>query len=184
MRHTLIPLKERILLRREYHIRVAIVTLSVLAIAVLAGAAALFPAYLRAWSASRSALNTVATIKNDPNGSNLSRVQKALASDDALLVALGAGVNPPRFSKAIDAISAIHSPVTIFSISMNRVGTTSILVSLNGVAPTRNDLLKFKTRLEGLAPRTSVDLPIEELAKSVNAPFSLQFTENLPQTSP
>jgi hypothetical protein len=180
MRHTLIPLKERILLRREYHTRAWIVLICVLAIAILAGSAAMFPAYLRAWSASRIALRTVASIRNDPNGSNLAHVQRVLASDDALLVALGSGAKVPRFSQAIASISAIHSPVTISSLTLNRMATSSVIVTMNGIAPTRNDLLKFKARLEGLAPKTNVDLPIEELAKSVNAPFSLQFVYNLP----
>ena len=92
MRHTLIPLKERLYLRREYHIRAIIIFFCVLSIAILAGAAALFPAYIRALSASQVALNKVVSIKNDPNGANLSHVQKVLASDDALLVALGSGM--------------------------------------------------------------------------------------------
>ncbi|MFA6432855.1 MAG: hypothetical protein WCV82_03550, partial [Candidatus Paceibacterota bacterium] len=142
MRHTLIPLKERTLLRREYHTRAMTVFLCVLAIAVLAGSAALFPSYLRAWSASRVALATITSIKNDPDGNNLSQVQRVLASDDALLSALGAGDKSPRLSEVIRAISAVHSPVSVRSLALNRVSTSSVTVILNGVAPTRNDLLK------------------------------------------
>lgn len=180
MRHTLIPATERLILHREYHVRVAIVTLCILSLAILIGCAALLPAYLRAWSASRSALDTVASVKSDPSANNLASVERVLSSDDALLLSLQAGIKAPKLSDAVGSIANIHSPVTINSFTINRLASSTVAVTLSGIAPTRDDLLKFQTRLETLAPNTSVNLPIGELAKSVDVPYSLQFTESLP----
>ena len=180
MRHTLLPLMERVTLRREYRVRTLIVLLSTLSAALFVGAAALFPAYLHTWSLSRTALDQVATINNDSAKDNLTNVQKSLASDEALLTALGGGVEAPKFSSLVSAIVALHSPLSISSMNMDRQGASSIAVSMSGVAPTRDELLQFKDRLMPLTANGAINLPIEELAKSVNVPFSIQFIANLP----
>jgi len=180
MRHTLLPLKERVTLRREYRVRTLIVLLSAVSGAIFVGACALFPAYLHTWSMSRTALSDVAAINNDSGKDNLMNVRKALSADEALLTALGGGTEAPRFSNLIASIVAIHSPLTISSLSLSRQGAASIAVELSGVAPTRDDLLQFKNRLEALAAGQKINLPIEELARSANVPFSIQFTIDLP----
>ena len=51
---------------------------------------------------------------------------------------------------------------------------------VQGIAPTREALVSYKNRLEGLTIGNKVELPISELAKSKDIRFSLRFTRTLP----
>ncbi len=167
-------------MHKEYYVRVAIVSVWALAIAVVAGAGALFPADIRARAADRAALDAVSVAKNsNKNSADLDAAEKQLADAAALVKALGSGSTAP-FSNAIRSIVSAHSPVLISTLAIDRQGTSTVSVSIQGVAPTRNDLLAFKSRLEALAPGATVDLPISVLAKNADISFTLKFVADLP----
>lgn len=166
-------------MHREYFLRATIVFLCVLTGAVVVGMAALFPADIRARLANGEALKAISTAKKSNSLANLDDAEKRLSQTNALLTALGAGSSQVRFSSVIRSIVDIRSSVVLSSFSMSREGTTTVSVTLQGVAPTRNDLLAFKGRLEALSPGSTVDLPISILAKNTDVHFSLKLTEHL-----
>jgi hypothetical protein len=65
------------------------------------------------------------------------------------------------------------------SFSVMKVATSTYNITIQGLAPTRNSLLTFKTNFENLAPGNKVDLPVSTLAKSTNINFSLQLKQEL-----
>jgi hypothetical protein len=70
--------------------------------------------------------------------------------------------------------------VVIDSIGLSR-SQAGIVVTLSGMAPTRDGLIMFKSRLEPLlAKGTTINEPISDELKINNVPFSLQFVESLP----
>ena len=166
-------------MHREYYLRATIVSICALAMAVAVGAVALLPADIRAHAADSAALLAVTTAKNSNAQSDLTVAEDQLSQSNALITALNAGGSQVRFSAVVRAIVAAHSPVQISSFAVNRQGTSTIAVTLQGMAPTRDELLAFKARLEALSPGATVDLPIATLAKNANVPFSLRLTENL-----
>ncbi len=166
-------------MHREYYMRVAIVSVAVLAVAVTLGAVALFPADIRARVSDRAAVQAIAVAKNKNTLSNLDQADRELAQASTLLAALGTDANQPQFSAVIRSIILVHSRVLLSSFAIDREGSSTINVTLQGIAPTRDDLLAFKSRLEALTSGATVDLPISTLAKNVNVPFSLRLTEHL-----
>ncbi|MDE2038358.1 MAG: hypothetical protein KGI69_04050 [Patescibacteria group bacterium] len=150
-----------------------------LAAAIAVGAVALFPAFMKAWIAEQSGVAAVAAEQGNSNGS-LAAAQAALASEARLLVPLSSAASASSLSDAVKAIASARGPVTLSSFSAVRMATGTVAVIVQGIAPTRDDLLAFQSRLEALVPGASVDLPISELAKSSRIGFSLQVTGPLP----
>jgi hypothetical protein len=180
MRHTLIPIQDRLRIHREYHTRLLIVAASVLSVAVVLGAVGLAPAYLSAWSANSAALASLAAARGSKTDSGLSGVENSLNGDQKLLAALAAGTGGSKLSVVIQSIAAVRSSVRIYSLDVSRQGDSTVVATLNGQSPTRDDLLAFKSRLEAIATSTTVDLPLSELAKSTDVYFSMKITQNNP----
>jgi len=179
MRHTFTPKSQRALLDREYRARAAAALFVALASAVIVGIAALIPAFVRVRTAEQSALQTIASDKTG-SSTDAEAIQGELSAAGNMVSLLSSGRGAPRLSDAIRQISSVRSRIALSSFSIDREGTSSIVAVLQGVAPTRDELISFKSRLEGLAPGASVDLPISELAKSSDIDFSIRLAAELP----
>ena len=128
---------------------------------------------------SKSLLQTIAANKAAAP-TDAEAVKAELSADGALVSLLAAGHGAPRISDVVRQISLVRSAITISSLSVDRQGTSSIVAVLGGVALTRDELISFRGRLENLAPGASVDLPIDELAKSPDIDVSIRFAARLP----
>ena len=180
MHHTLIPLAERKRLHREYYLRVTVVSVVAISCALLIGAASLFPAYIRAWFDHYAAQGAIATVRGaDSSDKALNAAKSELGADNLLVTTLAAD-EQPRFSDLVRSITAVRRSVTVESFSMQYAGTKTVSVALSGLAPARDDLLSFKSRLEAAFPGTKIDIPIGQLAKSSNIPYSLKFDLQTP----
>ena len=180
MQHTLLPATERRALRREYRVRVLIVLCFMASLAGLIGIGSLFPTFMRASLEEQSTLSVIASLKKVKDDSGMTKIEGELADDEALLAALEKHIGTALLSSVVeDAISARGS-LQLTSFSLNRASTSTVVVVLQGTAQTRDALLAFKSRLESRVPGTKVELPISELAKSSDIPFSLRVTEPLP----
>ena len=177
MRHTLLPYPARRALRKEYRIRALVVLCFMLSCAGVIGIGSLFPGFIHAISEERSQINTIASLQEGKKDSGILEIEKELAEDATLLSALLSLTPHDDMSKRIAKIAEIRGVVDITSISMERSGTTSVAYIIQGLAPTRDSLLSFKTRLEQLVPGGTVELPISELAKSTDVQFSLAYRE-------
>lgn len=180
MRHTLLPYPDRKMLRREYRTRVLIVLCFMLSAAGVIGIGSLFPSFIRATTEERTQVDLIDTLKKGKETSGLTQIEKELAADNILLSALMQEPNSLRASEIIAPVVAARGPVRIGTIAIISTASSSVSIGIQGIAPTRESLLSLKTRLEGLKPGNIVDLPISELAKSVNIDFSLQLTQSLP----
>jgi hypothetical protein len=179
MRHTFTPKSQRAQLDREYRARAAATLFLALASAAAIGVIALLPAFFRVSTAERSALQTIATDKAG-SSADAESAQSELSAAGSLVALLATGRGAPRLSDAIRQISSVRSDISITSLSVDREGTSSIAAVIQGVAPTRDKLISFQGRLQGLAPGASVDLPIAELAKSSYIDFSIRLVAQLP----
>jgi hypothetical protein len=180
MQHTLLPLHERVALRREYRVRAAIVFCFTVSLAILLGIAAMFPAFLRASTEARSAEQTAVSLEKEKKNNGLSLIQQSVAQSQKLLVSFTGKTMTTKKSAIIESIVSMRGANKLNSIQILQSGTSTVTVSLQGFAPTRDGLSAFKGRLESSVPGNKVDLPISELAKSTNIPFSLRLVETLP----
>ena len=178
MRHTLLPLPERIILRREYRVRSLIVFSFTVSLAAFIGIAALFPAFIKASETVQAAEDQASATTKSTDGANLKDFQTNMLRSLALLEVLSSD-NGPRLSDIVNGIVALRGDLKFDSITVNLVSSTTAGVSLDGVAPTRDSLLRFKSDFESGPSGNKVDLPVSELAKSSNIRFSIQLTEKI-----
>ena len=175
MRHTLLPLHERIILRREYHVRVTIVFLFMVCVATLIGIASLLPTYIDAKQLEKDIL--AKSVKgNEEQSADIKEFQKNVARSLSLL---DKSKEPTTFSNVIYSVISMRGALRFNNFAINKTGTTTYSIQIQGVAPNRTALLNFKTNFEGLGSDNKVDLPVSELAKSSNIQFSIQLKQNV-----
>ena len=178
MHHTLLPLYERKALRREYHVRTLIVLCFMVSAALLLGVAALLPTFLRAATEERNNQNMAASLTKARDQSGLSAIEHSVAESQGILESLKNGIGQSRLSAIVEEIIQIRGPIKLASFSVSQSASSSATVTIQGIAPTRNELLKFKDRLTAITSDKKVELPISELAQSVNIQFALRI--NMP----
>ncbi len=180
MRFTLLPTYERLAVKREYHIRLAIVTLFLLCVSFVIGIGALFPAFIQAYTEEQSQLATINALKKDKDDSGITAIELELDSDAMLLSELSASTNVTRPSMLVQSLISLRQNVKFTSLAVNQISTSTVTIIIQGVAPTRDSLIALKGRLEGLQIGNRVDLPISELTKSKDVQFSLMLTQFTP----
>lgn len=180
MRHTLLPLHERILLRREYHIRVTIVFLFMVCLALMIGISSLFITYVKALTLEAEIQEKANSLDNDKDSSDIKDIQQSVVKSLALLDSLNKEKKLVPNTDLIGGLINMRGSLRFTAFSTAKTGTTTYSINVQGVAPTRNSLLTFKSAFESLASGNRVDLPVSELAKSTNIQFSLQLKQELP----
>lgn len=175
MIHTLLSSAAKDVLNREYRNRALIVLCFMLSLAGLIGVASLIPAFIAVDSEARAATKGLASAGASVDA-GASNIETDLVLENALLRDLATPVDGGRFSSIISSIASLRQNVRISSMSLSWVATTTANVVVSGMAPTRDSLISFKSRLESLVPSGKVDLPVSELAKSKDVDYSLQFS--------
>lgn len=180
MRHTLLPTTEKTIIRREYYVRITIVACFVVSLAIISGIIALIPAYIYARNEEKGSLATISELKKGEDASGRVAIQAELKSDQLLLSDVAANASRPRVSALIGEIVSARGNVKISAMDLSAISTSTALILIQGVAPTRNALLSFKGRLESLRGGAQTELPISELAASSNVRFSMRLSYPLP----
>ncbi len=177
MQHTLLPPRERANLRREYRIRVVIIFCFLLSLAGLIGAATLFPSFIFALNEERDQIALLESLKEHKDESGVTALELDFQRDNALINALSVTSKVPRSSVTIQSIVGVRKEVKLTSLSVDSPTPESLIVIIQGIAPNRDTLLAFKTRLEELVPGGGVELPVSDLAKSKDLQFSMRITQ-------
>lgn len=177
MQHTLIPQKERKILRREYRTRVFIVFCFLLSISGIIGSAALFPSFLFAINEEKTQLSLLSSLRDtkDENGVNV--LELDFKRDNSFINILSNKSKIPRPSAAIQSISGLRGSVKINAIAVDIPTPEDLIIIVQGIAPDRDSLLSFKSRLEELVPGGGVELPVSDLAKSKDIQFSMRIIQ-------
>ena len=177
MRHTLIPTELRKSLRHEYRVRTGIVLLFMLSLAGTIGIVSLLPAFIHATSEKNSAEQNLALLQSRNSEASTTVGSAELAAQTNTLALFndgsGAGID---YGKVIGSIVDARGAVTITSLVISDISTTTTTTNVQGVAPTRDALLSFKSRLQSIAEGGKVDLPVSQLAKSNDVQYSLSVT--------
>lgn len=179
MRHTLLPLYERKLLRREYFFRVMIVLFFLSSLSVLLGIASIFPVYIKAADLKRESDLEVSRINKKNGDSSLKNIQKSVANSLILLNYLEKNNENIEISSLIEEVLNMRGELSISSFSSTKTSTTTFSMNIQGIAPTRKSLLDFKSNFEGLREGNKVNLPVSELAKNSKIPFSLELKQKI-----
>ncbi len=176
--YTLLPDEEIKELRKEYRVRLFIISIFFISLAIVVGILSLFPAYMMAYSPESWALTRSDEVQVNKQVVSTEDKQKELASSQQAIAKLTAGEDNTSYSGIIqDVLSHRSSGIFITSFEISRVAGTSttpdILVS--GKANSREALIAFKKKLENDAKFKKVELPVSDLAKSKDIKFSLKI---------
>ena len=180
MRHTLIPFIEKKALRREYYTRLCIVALFVLSIVAIIGAISLIPAFMEASVEEVSQLHSVRSLTEQQKEDQTIQLKDELTTAKITSAGLSSLITTTPLSDAIISIIATRGEAKISSIDTLRAASSSIVVTVQGTAPTRNALLAFKDKIQSTISSATVDLPDEDLTQSKNVSFSFKVTFNMP----
>lgn len=177
MQHTLIPQKERRILRREYRIRAFIVFCFLLSVGGLIGSATLFPSFIFTFNEEKDQLSLLSSIRETKDESGVTALELDFKRDNSLISVLSKESKVPRPSTSIQSVIGLRGPVKINAISVDTPTPEDLVIIIQGIAPNRDSLLAFKSRLEELAGG-GVELPVSDLAKSKDLQFSMRIIEN------
>lgn len=173
----LLPEERMRSLRRLYFIRLAVVAVVLLSGVILVHGVLLLPSYLylrnQVGERAASLVALTTTLAGSEEKEISSRVA-ALGEDSAHLARLS---SVPKASAAIRAITALPRSgirLTGFSFAPNPGAET--MMSVSGVATTREALRTFEQSLANQPFITSVDLPISAYAKERDISFTISLT--------
>ena len=179
MNYTFLLDSEKKGLKREYRTRALIVFLFFISVGFIVGICSLFPAYIYASLEESVHLNQVADLKQTEDSVKAAAVEKQLSASSVILNKVYDSINSSIYYKTINSIVAVRGNIRLNSFTMEVPNANSVVIVISGLAPTRNDLLAFKSRLQILAPKISVDLPLSTLAQDSKISFSIQINETL-----
>ncbi|MEN9912700.1 MAG: hypothetical protein RLY66_108 [Candidatus Parcubacteria bacterium] len=180
MRHSFLPSQDQKALKKRYRLHATVVALFLLSVVGIIGIGSLFPAYVEVSFEERDQNASLKDGADKEGVQSIADIISELQSDAILTRELSNTLTEERSSDFIKEVISARASVKVHSISIPEVSTTSAVIVIQGIAPTRESLVSFKTRLEGLANGNKVELPISELAKSKDIPFSFKFTRLLP----
>lgn len=182
MRHPLIPTAEKKALHHEYHVRLSIVFLWTLSVVGVIGITALFPAFMYASVEEVSALNTVSSSTKQPHAAEVShfKTELTLSKNTANSVLAGISTSTLTISDVIASVVAVRGQNSISMIAINRTTSGKALITIEGIAPTRNMLLAFKESIQAALSDATVDLPLEQLTQVKNVKFSIKVRSSTP----
>ena len=179
MNYTFLPNSERNSLLREYRIRALIILLFFISVGFIVGVSSLFPAYIYTSFEERIHLRQVADLQKTTDDATVTSVQRQLSASSVLLNTVANNVATDVFSSTIESIVSVRGNIRLTSFALEHPSASAVTVVISGMAPTRNDLLAFKTRLQNLSSKISVDLPLSTLAQDSKISFSIQINETL-----
>lgn len=168
-------------LRRDYALRFIAATLILFAIVGIVWIVVLTPSvyisYLRAQTLEHTAQSLQQSATNKTTDSNhLDSIGAVKA------VAEIASSTPAHPTFIIDAVERLKGTVDISTVSADRIGETrTYSVILSGTARNRIDVVVFGERLKGEEWVESLDVPISNLVKEQEVPFSMTIqTKDVP----
>jgi hypothetical protein len=182
--YTLLPEKEIRTLKREYRTRLFITLLFFVCFAVLVGLVSLLPAYLFSSFQEKEALSNLDSIKEERQDNEASEISKELVLVNDLVKKIKSNQNSFIPSDLITRVILEKTPgisLTAFQISGSTESnknstTTTTLIVIQGGALSRESLINFKSNLEANPLFTKVELPVSDLTKSKNIPFSIRLS--------
>lgn len=168
------------LIRQEYYFRLAIiVALAFIALQVI-GLFLLLPSWVLSTYKEQEALSDVAAVHESPMENHLQSVSDTITQTNRTLAVMNTLLYPEAAPLFQDILSRQPAGVhlTGFSYTLADDGTASIVAS--GNALTRNILVSFEKSLEKSSLFASVNLPVSNLAKDTDIPFSITLSVKKP----
>jgi len=174
----LLPLIEKRRIKREYKVRIGIVSLLLLSVLTIIAIVSLIPLHVSSSSELNDIIRQMETEKKEtPNIIEEQNPIKITQDVNAKLAVLRKKDSALLLSSDLIAVIVGHKPndIKINAMFYDR-GLMDGKVSINGVAKDRETLLSFLKSLEVEKIFTKVDLPISSFVEESNIEFSIRIT--------
>lgn len=172
----LIPPHARKQVKTEYWVRVVSVWFFILVAAMIAVAVLYIPAYVLIQSQISAYEETFQAAEQ--NDGSYKKIESVIEHTNAVAQHLLQGVQTQSFSAIIDELERLSGPaVAVEEISSERHVEGHIeTVRVKGVAATREKLAAYRDALQGHYMFGKAELPISNLAKDREVPFTITLT--------
>lgn len=174
----LLPAERSSALRREYFLRLGVVSALVVALLVGVTAVLMLPTYVylsNTAAAKQAHLANIESTLASSDETGLAARLAALSGDAAILMALGDTPSATGISREALAVPRPGISLSGFSY-LPKVGKTPGTFALSGVATTRDSLRQYQLALQGVSFATAADLPVSAYAKDTDIAFTITLT--------
>jgi len=173
----ILPQEGRVLARKEYLLRILTVSMLAAALIAIVCCALLFPSYLIANGARQDALAEASRLEEAKvKRGETTTAPLTLAKAQLALFAPLASSTPPSVVLAL-LLTKRNSGI---SISVIQYDSSSGKVTISGISATRDSLLSFFESIKAIPGVGNANLPVNDLAKNVDAPFSISIKYTAP----
>ncbi len=175
----LLPIEEKKNLRRQYNKRLTLVCMTMFLFLAIASMIALLPSYLLSIAKDKIETSRAMALKNKGELTTDPTTALLVLATNTKLDSLSMNGTSPTL--AFDSIIDKKMPtikLTDFSYQKkdkNKKGTALATISISGTASSRDSLLSFKKSLEGDTHFSGINLPVSDLVKNSNIPFTFTF---------
>ena len=170
----LLPPEGRSFIQREYWVRVASVYMLVLSAVAASGVALLLPTYFHIAFQINAVTSDIDSVGSEEEFAALENAIKEANAFSRILA------TSPEAVPATNVINELNDIAgAAISIDGVTIATTDDVMSsivITGVADTRAGLVAMRDRIEAHALFDKAELPISNLAKDQNIPFSITIT--------
>ena len=176
----LLPEEYKKKLKVEYNIRLAITGLLFGFFIILIANAFLLPSYLLSKIKEIEIENRLANISSKTPDKTNTELNVVLQNTKKQLTVLNS-IDNVSFVESLKKVLARKVPgIIINNLSVNEIGSVW-KIAVSGIASNRDVLISFKTSLESEKSFNGVDLPVSNLAKNKDIPFTITVRGTLKQ---
>ncbi len=170
----LLPLTNKRALRSEYRLRRAAVALWFATAAFLFAALSLFPPLLLAGQKEASLREQITALARTTAGDETAHFAQSVEQIRLRLAALSPQSPAPSFVSLLGSVAQARAEgVSLTRIAFDQTESGTVKVGVGGEAENRTALVAFQKALQGLKVFDTVELPVGDLAKDTQIPFSL-----------
>lgn len=170
----LLPQEQRDFLLKQYHMRLGIVTLFLFSGLVFIALILLVPSYFLAKGERNEILQERKTIEQSIDAESDQDIERALSELNNNISILNTPDQEP--SSLISFIIENKSKSIHLNAFLYKYSPEESTLSVSGRADSRKELLAFSKKLQSNSEFKEVDLPISNLAKDSNIPFTINIT--------
>ena len=164
-----------VILQREYRARTAAVALFLLAGVMVIGIGFLFPSYILSRTARLTAQKEIAVVESGLSNAETSP-QAVIEQANKKLVLLSGDTSSSMTELLALVISYKPSGLLLTSFFYTAESTDKGSLQISGVAQSRDDLVVLRRSLERQSRFTNVALPVSNLAKNQDIPFTVSLS--------
>jgi len=174
----LLPQEEKKKLINEYKMRFSITIVIFIGILFIVAIVGLFPSFMSKRFEMRNLLQQKKDADMNNSETSLAEAERSTYANKALVNYMETRVIALETSPSVNIIIQKIFAKKSSAISVSSIDVTGKVVTINGVADTRADLISFHSALRTEQEFKNATLPISDIAKSTKAVFAIVI--NLP----